>query len=100
MNAARLAFVLFVLGLLGCEPDRRFHFDSGTTVNPSLLVACAPGAQCEAPFLCIRGACRACAATACGGLCVDTATDERNCGACGNACPTTYRCRASACVAT
>jgi hypothetical protein len=33
----------------------------------------------------------------CGGACVDTATDLRNCGTCGNACPTRGTCVAGRC---
>src|SRR5580692_462606 len=37
--------------------------------------------------------------TICGKVCVDTATDFGNCGACGNACPMGRTCTAGACVA-
>jgi hypothetical protein len=35
--------------------------------------------------------------TNCGGACVNTTTDEANCGSCGNACPGTQVCQAGAC---
>ena len=36
--------------------------------------------------------------TNCGGLCVDTLTDLRNCGSCGNACAAGQSCIAGACI--
>jgi choice-of-anchor A domain-containing protein len=41
--------------------------------------------------------CRFCAATRCGGACVETATDAANCGACGNACAAGSTCSAGTC---
>ena len=35
--------------------------------------------------------------TKCGGLCVNTKTDEDHCGKCNNACPAGNVCLASAC---
>jgi hypothetical protein len=36
----------------------------------------------------------------CGGVCVETASDPQNCGACGNVCPGYQACVAGACAAT
>lgn len=36
--------------------------------------------------------------TSCSGVCVDSTSDEANCGACGTACGTTESCRSGACV--
>lgn len=38
--------------------------------------------------------------TLCGTQCVNTQTDENNCGACGNVCPSDQECVAGACVPT
>ncbi|MHB1845412.1 MAG: MXAN_6577-like cysteine-rich protein [Deltaproteobacteria bacterium] len=45
-----------------------------------------PGAVCQSP------------AKSCGSECVNTATDPRNCGACGAACPSGQSCASGACV--
>jgi choice-of-anchor A domain-containing protein len=45
------------------------------------------------------GACNGCAATTCGGACVETATDAANCGACGNACASGSTCSGGICSA-
>src|SRR6185295_3305876 len=44
--------------------------------------------------------CEGAVGTLCDGTCVDLATDNANCGACGNDCPQGTACRASHCDAT
>ena len=39
-----------------------------------------------------------CAYTTCGADCIDTTSDDLNCGSCGNACPSGASCTASSCV--
>ncbi|MEM9195773.1 MAG: hypothetical protein AAGF12_41790 [Myxococcota bacterium] len=46
---------------------------------------------------CISGSCGCPAERLCGGQCVNTAIDERNCGSCGNTCPTTQACVEETC---
>lgn len=39
-----------------------------------------------------------CAGMLCGGVCTDTQQDDKNCGKCGNACPTGIACQNGACA--
>jgi Tol biopolymer transport system component len=47
---------------------------------------------CDDPFTCPASF------TDCGGICIDVAVDETNCGACGTTCDTDESCVANACV--
>jgi hypothetical protein len=44
------------------------------------------------------GICATCALTTCGTACVDTGTDQANCGTCGNACAAGATCTAGVCI--
>jgi len=76
-----LGFVLFV-ACGGTSPDL---FDGGTDASGLDATADVPGP-------CPTGQ------TRCGGTCIDTTSDTKNCGGCGVACQGTDVCSASACV--
>lgn len=98
------------VGLAECDGD------SGTTCEASL----SSPTSCGGCFLACSGATPLCSlrenrthvcsdtcasgTTECSGACADLTTDVRNCGACGNACPTSSRsiatCEASTCRLT
>jgi len=54
----------------------------------------------DAPVLCSEAGSCAAPWTCCGGICVDTSKDPRNCGACGQACSATQFCTGTACSET
>ena len=56
--------------------------------------------RCYLPLTCASGtcACQIVGNTRCSGTCVDTQTNTSNCGACGNACSSSFTCVAGACV--
>lgn len=54
---------------------------------------CPAGQSCNAANVCVCDS-----GTLCGSSCVDIATDKKNCGGCGNECPTGMQCRNSACA--
>jgi len=76
-----LGFALFV-ACGGTSPDL---FDGGTDASGLDATADVPGP-------CPTGQ------TRCGGTCIDTTSDTKNCGGCGVACQGTDVCSASACV--
>ncbi len=55
------------------------------------------GAVCPGVLACVAGACACPAGHQCGATCSDLATDDANCGACGNACATGFACRGGTC---
>jgi hypothetical protein len=61
-------------------PDVELMHDSG--------IPCSDAGECAAPLSC------------CGGLCVNTTQDPRNCGACGTTCGNTQFCTGTACSET
>jgi hypothetical protein len=69
------------------------------TCNAAIGGSCAaPGAICCDGATCQGGFCRCPAGrTACGGRCVDTTTDPRNCGGCGEVCAEGQACVDGAC---
>jgi hypothetical protein len=65
--------------------------------GPSSDLDAGPGADALADTAPPPMACTA-PKSACGGACVDTSTDTKNCGACGTACKGAERCLASTCT--
>ncbi len=57
---------------------------------------CASGQRCTAGMCTTSGGCPA-GTTACGGACVNLASDARNCGACGSSCAAGQACVMGAC---
>lgn len=78
--------VLFcaVSALVGCSANEPAD-DSGTGVRPDVVVTSDEGSGCETPL------------SSCGGMCVDTASNALNCGACGRRCETNAACVDGAC---
>lgn len=78
-----------------------------SSVRPGGVAACSPvgtactkrtAADCCSGF-CVNGVCGCPKGTVdCGGACVDTRSDARNCGACGQACPAGQTCQNGACA--
>jgi len=64
-----------------CNDETPEYCDDTGHWQPSAAGPCQGGETCN------RGAC-VCAGTECGSVCVDTATDTNNCGACGHSCQT------------
>jgi hypothetical protein len=60
--------------------------------------------ECGEGTTCVAGVCRCngspCRGSCCNDICVDTKTDENNCGACGAACPSGQPCVQGACLLT
>jgi hypothetical protein len=65
------------------------------TLIPTLLAALVFTAGCSSS----KGGCKS-DSTSCGGACVQLASDNQNCGACGNACATGSFCSAGTCTLT
>ncbi len=68
---------------------QRCYSGAGNPADPNCDVPCAQG-PCDCP----------CDQTDCDGTCVDTATDEANCGACGNTCAAGLTCQNGTCSGT
>ncbi len=75
-----------------CEPGK-VCFEGQCSDRACIGVACPAGQRCS------LGAC-ACASgrSTCNGQCVDTATDDANCGGCGRPCAAGTRCAAGTCL--
>lgn len=56
-----------------------------------------PAIGCGDREACIDGACACAPESTCDGVCTDTSTNRRHCGACGNACDVTEGCVAGLC---
>ncbi|MFO0602792.1 MAG: MXAN_6577-like cysteine-rich protein [Polyangiales bacterium] len=98
---------------LGCPAGQRACGGRCVNLQTDRLNCGACGNACPAGRVCSLGACAAtcdarlatCApgdagAAAAGAYCADLATDDRNCGACGNACPLGQRCADRRCQVT
>jgi hypothetical protein len=91
-NARLVAVGLFVLIALGCTSAAK---DAGLTIIP-----CEGG--CPADQTCFQNACVGDCVVAgglvCGTACVDPASDDQNCGGCGQTCPGGQFCYNGACI--
>lgn len=73
-------------GLRWDECACTFDNDGGAHDDAVLPLLPDSGTDCASP------------AVICGGNCVDTTSDARNCGACGHACDPSHICRSSMCI--
>jgi hypothetical protein len=79
---------------------------SGQACVDGVCGSCASSSECDSGLVCINDSCQECppGQTACGKFaeggpsCVNTQTDSKNCGACGNPCSSTQTCESSMCT--
>src|SRR5580704_6686294 len=81
-----------------CGPAGKACCPPGGGPLCTTLDGCCSDAECVGG-LCAVGKC-VCQSgkTLCGKTCVDTNSDDSNCGACGNACPAGSQCCSGSCV--
>jgi hypothetical protein len=99
----RAGFVLTFFAIAACangdvlnddQTDPTGDVDAGT-VSPGEDASLPPQAEASAP----EDTAPSCGAkTLCSGACVDTQSDGKNCGKCGNACPAGQSCVKGACL--
>ncbi len=91
----------------GCQSDTACDDGIDCTVDTCVAGACrhvvgpasGPTACPASQFCNLQKGCIACAtANQCGAACVDIATDDANCGKCGNACSSASHCVAGSCT--
>jgi hypothetical protein len=80
-----------------CTINVNFTPQSGGPLTSNLNISASPGGSIAAALSGTGLSCPT-GTTLCGSLCVDTASDSGNCGACAKVCPSGDTCTQSACV--